>query len=99
MKISQSEFDRQFSEVTKLGDVRRRKQPLAKSVRLAPDRTVEIRLNNGCLIRVPLRHFPEVRRADARRLRNVRILGLGQAIHWPDLDQQYDLSALLLDVL
>ena len=99
MKMSDAEFERQYAEATRRGEQRLRNQPLATSVKYDATRGVMIQLNNDCLVCVPLSLLPELRGASAKDLRRVEILGVGQAIEWPSLDQQFDLLHLLADAV
>lgn len=97
--LSGAEFERQYVAATRRGAERRRNQPLATSVRYDARRGVMIELNNDCLVYVPCRLLPELAGASPKDLRRVEILGFGQAIAWPTLDQQFDLLQLLADAM
>lgn len=97
LPLSEAEFERQFATAAQRGAARRRDQPLATSVRYDAEWGVRIELNNGCLVCVPLRLLPELEGAAPKDLRRVEILGVGQAIAWPTLDQQFDVLQLLAD--
>ena len=99
MKMSDAEFERQFAEATRRGETRLQNQPLATSVKYDAARGVVIQLNNDCLVCVPLSLLPELRGAAIKDLRRVEIMGVGQAIEWPSLDQQFDLLNLLADAV
>lgn len=99
MPLSEGEFERKYSAASRRGAARRRRQPLATSVRYDTHRGVMIGLNNDCLVCVPLRLLPELHGAAAKDLRRVEILGAGQAITWPALDQQFDVLQLLTDAV
>ena len=99
MKMSGAEFERQFVAATRRGEERLRNQPLATSVKYDTARGVVIQLNNDCLVCVPLSLLPELRGAAIKDLRRVKIMGVGQAIEWPSLDQQFDLLNLLADAV
>jgi Protein of unknown function (DUF2442) len=52
-------------------------------------------LTDGREISAPLEWFPRSRdAADAQRL-NRRLIGRGEGVHWPDLDQDVSVNALL----
>src|SRR5262245_51853779 len=99
LPISEAEFERQYSAASRRGAARRRHQPLATSVSYDADCGVMIGLNNDCLVCVPLRLLPELDGASPKDLRRVEILGAGQAITWPTLDQQFDVLELLTDAV
>ena len=98
-KMSDSEFERQYSAATRRGEERLRNQPLATSVRYDATCGVIIQLNNDCRVCVPLSLLPELRGASTKDLRRVEIMGVGQAIEWPTLDQQFDVQHLLADAV
>lgn len=99
MKMNAAEFERQYAEATRRGEERLRNQPLATSVRYDATRGVMIQLNNDCLVCMPLSLLPELTGASAKDLRRVEIMGVGQAIEWPTLDQQFDVLQLLADAV
>ncbi len=99
LPLSEAEFERQFATASRRGAVRRENLPLATSVRYNADRGVMIELNNDCVVCVPLRLLPELDGASPRDLRRVKILGVGQAVEWPTLDQQFDVLQLLADAV
>src|SRR5712691_12213308 len=98
MKMSEAEFARQLAAATKCGEDRLKSEPLAKAVSWDHSLGAVIDLNNGCRVCVPLRLLPELKHAKPRQLQNVEILGVGQAVQWPDLDQQFGIAELLEDV-
>jgi hypothetical protein len=99
LPLSDAEFARQFATASRRGEARRQRQPLATLVRYDADRGVMIELNNDCLVCVPLRLLPELAGAAPKDLRQVKIMGVGQAIEWPTLDQQFDVLQLLADAV
>jgi hypothetical protein len=99
LPLSEAEFKRQFAAASRRGAARRQSRPLATSVRYNLNRGVMIELNNDCQVSVPLRLLPELDGAAAKDLKQVEILGVGQAIQWPTLDQQFDVLELLADAV
>ena len=99
LPLGEAEFERQFAAASRRGAARRQNQPLATAVRYDADRGVMIELNNDCLMCLPLRLLPELDGASPKDLRRVTILGAGQAIEWPTLDQQFDVLQLLADAV
>ena len=68
--------------------------PHAVSVRCTDDELV-ISLNDGRVLSVPLAWFPRLTHAsDAERL-NFELLGDGDGIHWPDIDEDISVVGLL----
>ncbi len=99
LQLSNADFEQQFAAASQRAAARRQRQPLATSVRYDTEQGVMIELNNDCLVCVPLRYFPELAGASPTELRRVRLMGVGQAIEWPTLDQQFDVIQLLADAV
>lgn len=59
------------------------------------DVSVKIVLADGRELTAPLEWFPRLRDATAEQRRNWRLIGGGQGIHWPDLDEDIAVSTLL----
>ena len=68
--------------------------PLAVSVTIAPDELIVTRAD-GRRVSVPLAWFPKLARATAGQLQNYELLGDGEGIHWPDLDEDVSVEGLL----
>ena len=98
MKMSDTEFARQLAAATKRCEDSLRSQPLAKAVSWDHSLGAVIDLTNGCRVCVPLSLLPELKHAQPRQLQNVELMGVGQAVQWPDLDQQFGVAELLADV-
>ena len=54
-----------------------------------------VRLKDGREISVPLDWFPALKAASPKKRKNWRLIGRGIGIHWPDLDEDISVSALL----
>ncbi|HUT08664.1 MAG: DUF2442 domain-containing protein [Candidatus Aminicenantes bacterium] len=67
---------------------------MAKEVWFDPD-MMHVRLLDGRIISVPLEWFPRLRDARPGQRDNWRFIGGGVGIHWPDLDEDVSVSALL----
>ncbi len=52
-------------------------------------------LADGRRVTVPLAWFPRLLHADSDQRRNWRLVGDGQGIHWPDVDEDLSVSGLL----
>jgi len=66
----------------------------AMSVEFVAD-SVRVVLTDGREISAPIEWFPRLRDAsDAQRL-NWRLIGRGEGVHWPDLDEDVSVNALL----
>ncbi len=54
-----------------------------------------VTLSDGRTLSVPLVWFPRLLSATAEQRRNSRLLGDGQGIHWPDVDEDIRVAGLL----
>jgi Protein of unknown function (DUF2442) len=70
-------------------------RPLAAHVELT-NKDLIVDLVDGRRIEVPLSWFPRLERASAKDRRNMEILGDGEGIHWPALDEDLGVAGLLL---
>jgi hypothetical protein len=69
-------------------------KPLAKTVSFSNDE-MTVSLVDGRSITVPLNWFPKLAGAAADELVNWELLGDGQGIHWPTLDEDLSVAGLL----
>lgn len=68
--------------------------PLATAVGFdAGEMTVS--LADGRRLSVPLEWFPRLAKASRAELENYELLGDGEGIHWPDLDEDLSVEGLL----
>ena len=56
---------------------------------------MHVRLLDGREISVPIEWFPRLREATDAQRKKWRLIGKGVGIHWPDLDEDISISALL----
>ena len=56
---------------------------------------LRIVLADGRELAVPLEWFPRLRDATVEQRANWRLIGGGQGIHWPDIDEDIAVSTLL----
>jgi len=54
-----------------------------------------VQLADGREVAVPLEWFPRLRAASHEKLSNWRLIGDGEGIHWPDLDEDLLVKNLL----
>ena len=59
------------------------------------DDTLTAELSDGRTISVPLLWYPRLAYATPEERDNWRIIGTGQGIHWPDLDEDLSVEGLL----
>lgn len=68
--------------------------PKASSVLCTEDQLV-VSLVDGRVLSVPLAWFPRLLGAQPAQLENVELLGDGDGIHWPELDEDLSIAGLL----
>ena len=68
--------------------------PLAENVRFTEDDMV-VALVDGRTVSVPLVWFPRLAGATREQLENYKLLGDGEGIHWPDIDEDLSVKGLL----
>jgi hypothetical protein len=68
--------------------------PLADEVRFTEDDMV-VSLVDGRTVSVPLVWFPRLATATSEQRRNYEMLGDGEGIHWPDIDEDLSVEGLL----
>lgn len=56
---------------------------------------MHVRLMDSRVISVPLDWFPRLKKASPAERENCRLIGGGIGIHWPDLDEDISVKALL----
>jgi hypothetical protein len=64
----------------------------------ARERALWIQLTNGAAVILPVKFIPHLRRAAARDVRAVEILGRGSGLHWESLDLDLSVPGLLSSV-
>jgi hypothetical protein len=68
--------------------------PLALSLTVTPD-TLSVDLSDGRSISVPVAWYPRLQHATAAERKKWRLIGKGQGIHWPDIDEDISVEGLL----
>ena len=68
--------------------------PTAVQVSVTDDRLV-VTLADGRELAAPLAWFPRLLDATDSQRRNWRLIGRGQGIHWPDVDEDISVVSLL----
>ncbi len=69
-------------------------EPLAVDVAVN-DTTLRVSLDDGRELAVPVEWFPCLRDASPADRANWRLIGLGEGIHWPELDEDISVLGLL----
>lgn len=67
---------------------------LAKDVKVTPD-ALSVELTDGRSLSVPLAWFPRLMNGNQRERGNWRLIGDGDGVHWPDLDEDISVEGLL----
>lgn len=68
--------------------------PRASSVRCTSDELV-VSLTDGRVLSVPIAWFPRLARADLPQRSQYELLGEGEGIHWPVIDEDISVAGLL----
>ena len=68
--------------------------PVAQSVTVTDD-TLGVELADGRAISLPLDWYPRLAGATPQERNNWRLIGGGEGIHWPDLDEDLSVESLL----
>ncbi len=63
---------------------------------LVTDDSLTVDLTDGRTISVPLAWYPRLMHGTPRERNNWQLIGGGEGIHWPDLDEDLSLVGLLL---
>ena len=69
-------------------------QALARDVRF-DEHMMHVFLQDGRQISVPLEWFPRLRNASEKQRKHWRLIGDGIGIHWPEVDDDISIAALL----
>ncbi len=70
------------------------REALAQSLSVSDD-AVAVDLVDGRTITVPLAWFPRLANGTPAERANWRLIGSGEGIHWPDLDEDISVESLL----
>lgn len=68
--------------------------PQAQNI-ICTDIVITVELVDGRTISAPLVWFPRLTRASKEQLDNWELLGDGEGIHWPDLDEDLSVIGIL----
>ena len=71
------------------------KVPDAEDVSVTQD-TLTVELADGRTISVPLAWYPRLVHATQRERENWELIGGGQGVHWPDLDEDLSVEGLIM---
>ena len=70
-------------------------RPLARNVTVT-DAEITVNLADGRSVTAPLVWFPRLLSASPQARANWQLLGDGEGIHWPDVDEDISVAGLLL---
>jgi hypothetical protein len=70
------------------------REAIARQIAIGDD-SIAVELNDGRTITVPLAWFPRLLHGTAAERANWRLIGSGEGIHWPDLDEDISVTSLL----
>jgi len=68
--------------------------PYAMDVQLSED-TLTVELSDGRRLSVPMEWYPRLVYATPAERNHWRLIGRGEGIHWPDLDEDISIEGLL----
>lgn len=66
----------------------------ATDVRVSDD-TLTVDLDDGRTLAVPLTWYPRLGHATAKERANWRLIGGGEGIHWPDIEEDLSIHGLI----
>ncbi len=69
-------------------------QALARGVRF-DEHLLRVFLLDGREVSVPIEWFPRLRNASDKQRKHWRLIGNGVGIHWPEVDEDLSVAALL----
>jgi hypothetical protein len=67
---------------------------LIESVEIDDER-LSVRLSDGRLLSTPLAWYPRLHGASASARRTFRLIGGGEGVHWPEVDEDLSLEGML----
>ena len=68
-------------------------EPIAVDVEVT-DSAIRVALEDGRELSVPVEWFPRLRKATPEQRKNWRLIGRGEGIHWPDVDEDISVIGL-----
>ena len=68
--------------------------PLARRVECSAE-MLTVELSDGRMLSVPLDWYPRLRHGTPKERQNWRLIGVGDGIHWPELDEDLSVEGLL----
>ena len=71
------------------------REAVAQAIRVTDDALI-VELSDGRIVSVPLAWFPRLQHATRKERARWSIIGRGEGIHWPDLDEDIHVESLVL---
>ena len=90
--------ERMTSALERIADALERRGAAAGPKAVGADvltESLRIDLDNGVQVLVPLEWFPSLVRASWPERSNCKLLGGGEGIHWPDIDEDLSVAGIL----
>ena len=69
-------------------------EPCAQTVQCSETELI-VYLADGRIISVPIVWFPRLANASTTQRQNYELLGMGEGIHWPEIDEDISILGLL----
>jgi Protein of unknown function (DUF2442) len=90
--------DAAFAKASERGRRLLARGPLATSARYEAGR-IHVELNNGCAFEFPVTHAEGLARAKALELQTIEVSASGLGLHWPKLDADLYVPAIVKGIL
>lgn len=98
-RLSDSEFKRQFDRAKERGKERARNELRAKAALFDENsNSIVIELLNGVKITLPSDSLIEFKNADPKLMAKVELSPSGNSLHWPELNVDFSVGAVIRDV-
>ena len=72
-----------------------RRSTIASNIRISDDK-LTVELNDGRIVSAPLAWYPRLLHGTSEERNKWRLIGKGEGIHWPYLDEDISIENLLL---
>jgi hypothetical protein len=79
---------------TSASDFERRPAPTVTAAKVTDD-ALELELSDGRTVTVPLAWYPRLAHGNPAERGNWRLIGRGEGVHWPDLDEDISVDGVL----
>jgi hypothetical protein len=70
-------------------------EPLATEIAFDDAHSFRVSLDDGRELIVPVAWFPRLLKANVAQRKNWRLIGRGEGIHWPDVDEDISVLGLI----